>query len=231
MNSWEEKQEARADRYRELASKAKSQSTAAHERSNSLADMIPFGQPILVGHHSEKGHRRHIEKIHNSMRKSIELSEKAEYYENKVKGIENNNSISSDDPDAIKKLKEKLVKLEEFRTKSREHNKKARKEGKDTLPSWHFSNLSGRIISVKQRIEYLERQKSVEDSEEEVNGVTIKVNKEDNRVQVFFPGIPSVEVRSKLKSNGFRWSRYNGCWQRMISDWAVQLAKDIAKEV
>jgi len=230
MNSYEEKQAARAERYRELADKAKKQSNAAYERSNNLADAIPFGQPILVGHHSESRHRRDIDKIHNSMRKSIELSEKAEYYKNKVKSIENNNSISSDDPEAIVKLKEKLEKLEAKRTTYKEHNKKARKEGTESLPSWALSNISQNIRSVKKRIEYLERQKGVENSEEEVNGVTIKVNTEDNRVQLFFPGIPSVETRSKLKSNGFRWSRYNGCWQRMVSGWAIQLAKDIAGE-
>ncbi|MGD9886187.1 MAG: DUF3560 domain-containing protein [Reyranella sp.] len=28
-----------------------------------LAQQIPLGQPILIGHHSERGHRRHIAKI------------------------------------------------------------------------------------------------------------------------------------------------------------------------
>jgi len=231
MNSYEERQQARADRYRELAQKAREQSHAAYERSNSLADAIPFGQPILVGHHSERGHRRHIEKIHNAMRQSVDLDEKAEYYERKVKSIESNNSISSDDPEAITKLKAKLAELEKNREETKEYNRQARKEGKETLPGWHFSNLSGRIRSVKQRIAHLEQLAKVKDSEEEVNDVTIKVNSEENRVQVFFPGIPSVETRTKLKRNGFRWSRYNGCWQRMISQWAVQLARDIAQEV
>ena len=37
-----------------------------------LADSIPFGQPILVGHHSEKGARRDQECIHSSMSKGVE---------------------------------------------------------------------------------------------------------------------------------------------------------------
>lgn len=41
---------------------------------------IPLGQPILVGHHSEKRHRRAIEKADNAMRKSVEETEKAEAY-------------------------------------------------------------------------------------------------------------------------------------------------------
>ncbi|HAO14890.1 MAG TPA: hypothetical protein DDE71_04930, partial [Tenacibaculum sp.] len=39
---------------------------------------IPFGQPILVGHHSEKRHRRTIEKAHRAMDKCLEESKKAE---------------------------------------------------------------------------------------------------------------------------------------------------------
>lgn len=41
---------------------------------------IPFGQPILVGHHSEGRHRRTLEKADNAMRKSIEEGDKAEAY-------------------------------------------------------------------------------------------------------------------------------------------------------
>ena len=195
MNDWEIKQQEKAERYRELAEKHKKESESRYEQYHNNIMAIPMGQPILVGHHSERGHRAHLKRCDNHMRKSIEHSEKAEYYENKAKGVENNNSISSDDPEAIKKLKEKLEKLENKRVAYKEHNKKARKEGKDTLPSWALSNLSQNIRSVKQRIEYLERQKNIEDNEEEVNGVTIKVNKEDNRVQLFFPSIPSREVR------------------------------------
>src|SRR3989338_10205669 len=83
--TYEEKQLARIERYQELAQKAKQQSQSAYDNSNRLSKMIPFGQPILVGHHSEKMHRRHIEKIHNAMNKSVELQKKAEYYEGKVK--------------------------------------------------------------------------------------------------------------------------------------------------
>jgi len=57
------------------------------------------------------------------------------------------------------------------------------------------------------------------------------VDKEDNRVKLFFPGKPSLDTRTKLKGNGFHWSRYNGCWQRMISDWAISSAREIISGV
>lgn len=80
----QERAEARVERMENRASKAEQQSTAAYQRAKQIGDFIPFGQPILVGHHSEKRHRRDIERIDNSMRKSCELSDKAEYYNDRA---------------------------------------------------------------------------------------------------------------------------------------------------
>src|SRR3989338_1172141 len=226
--TYEEKQLARIERYQELAQKAKQQSQSAYDNSNRLSKMIPFGQPILVGHHSERMHRRHIEKIHNAMNKSVELQEKAEYYERKVEGILNNNVISSDDPEAVTKLKEKLDSLVTQREKYKEHNKVARKVGKEQLPAYVLQNLSGNIKSVKDRLQHLDNLQKVQEIEEVVNGITVRTT--ENMVKLLFPSIPSEEVRTKLKSNGFHWSPYNKAWQRMISDWAISLARTIAQE-
>ena len=38
---------------------------------------IPFGQPILVGHHSERRHRRVIERADHAMRRSVENADMA----------------------------------------------------------------------------------------------------------------------------------------------------------
>ena len=50
-------------------------------------------------------------------------------------------------------------------------------------------------------------------------------NVEDNRLQIFFPEIPSEATRRELKSNGFRWSPSVGAWQRHRSNRATYLAK------
>ena len=50
-------------------------------------------------------------------------------------------------------------------------------------------------------------------------------NVEENRVQIVFPGKPDYETRRLLKSNGFRWSRYNMAWQRHLNNagrWAAE---------
>lgn len=80
----QEKAEARAERFEARANTAEKLSTQAFEQSKRISDFIPMGQPILVGHHSEKRHRRDIEKINNQMSKAVELSSKAEYYSDKA---------------------------------------------------------------------------------------------------------------------------------------------------
>ena len=226
--NYEERQQARLERYQELAQKAKHQSKESYEASNrAVAGIVP-GQPILVGHHSEKAHRNAIKRSWTAMDKSIELTKKAEHYEAKVDGILNSNIISSDDENAITKLQDKLKGLEEKREQIKEHNKAARKEGKDQHPSYILSNLGQNIKSVKARIERLKNIQVIPDEDININGIRIEVDKESNRVKIFFPDKPEEELRSSLKQNGFRWSPYNGCWQRQISEYAIKLAKDFA---
>lgn len=40
----------------------------------------------------------------------------------------------------------------------------------------------------------------------------------DDRLQIFHDEKPSRDVISSLKSNGFRWSPSNGCWQRQLTE-------------
>jgi hypothetical protein len=106
--NYHEKKQARIDRYNELASQNEKLSESLHTQSSKMASVIPMGQPILVGHHSEKGDRNYRKKIQNKTSKAIEASNKAEYYAAKAAIAESNTAISSDDPDAITKLQEKL---------------------------------------------------------------------------------------------------------------------------
>lgn len=223
---YQEKQALKLERYQELQNKAERKSQEAYNNSTRLSEAIPFGQPILVGHHSETRHRRDIERIHNNMNKSIELKKKAEYYKNKIDNILNPNSINSDNPEALNLLKEKLKGLEDKREKAKE----LKKNDKD-IPSWFFSNLSQNIRSVKERINNLEVLKQIPKTEKTINGITLKTDKDDNRVKLFFPSIPSEEIRTKLKQNGFKWSPLNKAWQRQLNNRALYIAEEILSKV
>jgi Domain of unknown function (DUF3560) len=106
---FESRKERRLDNAHRQGLKNRKLSKSFYERSTSMARCIPMGQPILVGHHSEKRDRRFRRRLWDLMGKSVAANDKAKYYEEKAEAIESNQSISSDDPDAIEKLKEKIA--------------------------------------------------------------------------------------------------------------------------
>lgn len=63
-NNYNERKQARINRYRELAEKNHAAASAQHEESRQMMSAIPMGQPILVGHHSEARDRRYLSLIH-----------------------------------------------------------------------------------------------------------------------------------------------------------------------
>jgi len=221
LNSYEQKQLEKAERYESRAKKARTQSDSTLNQVRREREYIPLGQPILVGHHSEKRHRNHLAKLESRERRGWEESEKSEYYDDKAerirRNIETDAVISSDDPDAVSKLQAKLVKLEEKREAIKEFNKKARKEGTEQAPAYLLKNLAGNIKSVKTRIQNLEAYANIDDTDQVVKGVRIEKDKDDNRIRLIFPGKPEAEVRSMLKSHGFRWSPNAGAWQRQLN--------------
>ncbi|MFJ3097899.1 DUF3560 domain-containing protein [Streptomyces hydrogenans] len=70
----------RAERYADRSTNAAASSKAAYDRSSQIAERFHMGQPIIVGHYSEKGARRDQERMHNSMRKSINEDKRATYW-------------------------------------------------------------------------------------------------------------------------------------------------------
>lgn len=109
---WQARQDAKAERYQGYADNAASRSQSASDAAHALSDMIPLGQPILVGHHSEGRARRDADRIHNGHRKAIDESRRSDYWQVRANHAASNRSISSYDPDAIDKLRSKLVQLE-----------------------------------------------------------------------------------------------------------------------
>jgi Domain of unknown function (DUF3560) len=76
----QERAEARAERYEDRADKAEAQSAEHFKTFHDRMDAIPFGQPILVGHHSEKRDRNYREKACAHVEKGVKEAEKAAYY-------------------------------------------------------------------------------------------------------------------------------------------------------
>jgi hypothetical protein len=74
----------RAARADERAEKAETRSEQLYNNAKDMASVIPFGQPILVGHYSERRDRNYRARIDNKFRQSFQEQDKANYYEQKA---------------------------------------------------------------------------------------------------------------------------------------------------
>ena len=254
MNSYEEKQERRRERLEARADRLAAEGRARIESGMDRLRAIPFGQPILVGHHSEKRDRNYRRKAGASIDKGMELQKAAADAQHRADSV-GKGGVSSDDPEAVQKLQEKVEGLEKLQVKMAAANKLVRKQDRPGLvamgftevqveslftpdfcgrlgfPSFELTNNSANIRRLKQRIKSLQRNASRETKETDVGGVRLVENAEANRVQLFFPGKPSDEVRSMLKQYGFRWSPTEGAWQRQLTSSGVNSAKWVLEKL
>ncbi|MDH6189158.1 ParB/RepB/Spo0J family partition protein [Streptomyces sp. CZ24] len=85
----EERAEGRADRFGDRAGRAVASADARRATADQISKRFEFGQPILVGHHSEKRARRDAERIDTNMRKSFQERDRAGYWANRAEAAEN----------------------------------------------------------------------------------------------------------------------------------------------
>lgn len=81
VQEWAKK---KAERLQNASLNANNKSDKYWEASNEGRDFLSLGEPIKVGHHSEKRHRALIERNHNRMSKAVELSKKSKEYESRA---------------------------------------------------------------------------------------------------------------------------------------------------
>lgn len=187
MSTYRERREAKADRLREWADKRDTKAETAHDTAKRTADMIPFGQPIMVGHHSESGDRNRRARMNSNFDKAFEHSNKADEFRRRADGIERaaDNAIYSDDTDAIERLEARIADREAERDRIKAFNATARKGAPDTsilteteqasilsiakvasyqlskgggFPGYTLSNLGATIRKDKKRLEGFQRE-------------------------------------------------------------------------
>ena len=126
--TYRERREARAERLRGWADGRDAKASANFAAVDRIADGIPMGQPILVGHHSEAHARRDQDRIHAGMRAGIENSRKADEMRSRAANIEAaaGRAIYSDDPDAPERLRERIAGMEAQRDRIKAYNASAR---------------------------------------------------------------------------------------------------------
>lgn len=101
----------KAERYNNSSERHAQKSNDYYEKSQEGREFLALGEPIKIGHHSEKRHRALIERNWSRMGKSVEFSEKsdearrkAEYWENKAQ------EITLAMPESIQYFSDRLVK-------------------------------------------------------------------------------------------------------------------------
>jgi hypothetical protein len=258
MNDYEQKQEARRQRYLKRADAAEAESDRRYTAFRQIVERIPMGQPILIGHHSERGHRADLKRMDRHMAAVSKESEKAEHYRNRAEAV-GTGGISSDDPEAIQKLS---AELEAARTKQatmQAVNAIIRQKPKNeqtpeklaSLASLGFSGAAavklfvpdfcGRVgfpdyaltnnsANCRRMAKRIEqlRANASRPNVAQDRG-GVQYREEDNRVRLVFPGKPPEETRKMLKAHGFRWSPTAGAWQRHLNSAGRFAAEQVLK--
>lgn len=109
----------RSDRFEGYSDRRLVEAEAAHARVDSITAHIPFGQPILVGHHSERRARKDAERIENGMRKAIKLAETSRYWDNRARGAARYAAIKADPGVRERRIKRLEAEARKFTTDSK----------------------------------------------------------------------------------------------------------------
>lgn len=200
--SYQDRQDARRERYQELAQKAATESSKAHQLFRDKMSFIPAGQPI----HGAKD-ARYREKTWDTLGRAVKLSEKSDYYADKANSV-GKAGISADDANAIAKLAQKY------------------KSGVDSAEK---RRIIDRVIEIHKNAQRAKEGTQSDDYKD--LGFTVERNADINRLQLKFEGKPSESVRSVLKHNGFRWSPREGAWQRQLNGNSEYSLKRVAEEL
>jgi|GEM_PF-6264496 len=234
--NYQYKQAAREERYADRATKARTESNQAYSTARKMGDAIPCGQPILIGHHSERCDRNYRNRMSGKYEQACKLSEKAAYYDGKAATI-GQGGIASDDPEAINKLKVKLLACEQRQELMKNANRLIRKNDHQGLMAlglaekeihelttpdfanrigfadYQLSNNNAEIRRIKGRIEELTEVRSQAPINYTHDEFTVYVD--DGRVHFDFKGIkPPENIREELKFNTYHFSRYSDTWVR-----------------
>jgi hypothetical protein len=241
--TYRERRLAKAEKLVGWAEKRQQKAVSARKSADAIAAFIPFGQPILVGHHSEKRHRRDLDRINGGYEKSFEHANTAADMLRRAEGIEAAaaRAIYSDDADAIEQLEKRIATLEAAREVMKAFNKTVRKGTPDfslltesqaaefrssaryfpwiARKGFDLANTSGNIKRNRDRLAQLKRvaANDAKRTEREAAGATIASCVNADFVEVSFPERPERAIIEELKGAGFSWSATRSAWAGLES--------------
>jgi len=75
----------RAARFDGYSERRAFESASAQRAAHAIIDQIPLGQPVLVGHHSERHHRRDLAKVDRNLSRASELHDRSESWRQRAR--------------------------------------------------------------------------------------------------------------------------------------------------
>ncbi len=227
-----ERVERRRDRLENGAAKASAEAEGRFKRMHAMAGIIQ-GEPVKIGHHSERRHRRDLARMDRDLGKGVEAHRRSEALASAAEAV-GTGGISSDDPEAVTKLRAELAELEARREHMKAGNAAWRKAtpearvaiaeqygvslgrlramasygdgpymGRVLFPS--LTNLGANIRRVTARIAELSKGPPAFES---IDGgwYQIEARTDLNRIAITADRRLPKETYLSLKSDGWRWS-------------------------
>ncbi|WP_326694746.1 ParB/RepB/Spo0J family partition protein [Streptomyces sp. NBC_01766] len=96
--------EGRVERFSDRAGRAVASADARRATADQISQRFEFGQPILVGHHSEGRARRDAARIDTNMRKSFEERDRASHWADRTRASENYEAYRNNPQRTLRRL-------------------------------------------------------------------------------------------------------------------------------
>lgn len=109
-----ERAELKAERLDGIAHKRARQANAFQAAANELSQAFYMGQPILVGHHSERKARKTQERMHSAMSNAVNASKDANYWLYRASGVEAHANMKNDPRVRANRIKTLLAELRDL---------------------------------------------------------------------------------------------------------------------
>jgi Domain of unknown function (DUF3560) len=146
-----ERAEERAERFAGYADNAATRSDSRSKAGHQMLDAIPMGQPILVGHHSEKRDRAYRNRAFDNLEKSFREADKAAHWTDRSAAVTSNQERRQSTGTTLRRI-EKLEADERYwvRTLKTGHNS----GGWTTDTPEKIAEINRRLAAVREQLEH-----------------------------------------------------------------------------
>ena len=109
-----ERAQAKADRLDGIADKRAAQASAFSRAAEELSKVFEMGQPIRVGHHSERKARKTQERLHSAMAKATKAHNAIGYWQYRAESVERHANYKNDPKVRARRIKTLLAELRDL---------------------------------------------------------------------------------------------------------------------